>query len=226
MRILVVEDEHGLADSLRRGLTAEGFWVDVANDGNTGLELATTRDYDVITLDVMLPGMSGYTIASTLRERGDWTPILMLTAKDGEYDEAEALDIGADDYLAKPFSYVVLVARIRALLRRTGHVRDGEPLQAADLTLDPQARRVKRGERPIELTAREFDVLHALMKRPGQVLSKQDLLDEVWDWGSELDSNIVEVYVSSLRKKVDTPFGRRSIQTVRGVGYRIADDDA
>lgn len=226
MRILVVEDEQGLADSLRRGLTAEGFWVDVAGDGNTGLELAMTLDYDVITLDVMLPGMNGYTIASTLRKHGDWTPILMLTAKDGEYDEAEALDIGADDYLAKPFSYVVLVARIRALLRRTGHARDGEPLQAADLTLDPQARRVKRGEEPIELTAREFDVLHALMKRPGQVLSKQDLLDEVWDWGSELDSNIVEVYVSSLRKKVDTPFGRRSIQTVRGVGYRIADDDA
>lgn len=224
MRILVVEDEQGLADSLRRGLTAEGFWVDVAYDGDTGLALAMTRDYDAITLDVMLPGRSGYAIASTLRDHGDCTPILMLTAKDGEYDEAEALDIGADDYLTKPFSYVVLVARIRALLRRTRYDRDDQPLQAGDLTLDPRGRRVKRGEQEIELTMREFDLLHALIKRPGQVLSKQDLLDEVWDWNSELDSNIVEVYVSSLRRKVDTPFRRRSIQTVRGVGYRITDD--
>ncbi|MFD8793860.1 response regulator transcription factor [Streptomyces vinaceus] len=226
MRILVVEDEEGLAESLRRGLCADGHWVDLAHDGHRGLELARTGPYDAVLLDLMLPGLSGYEICARLRADGDPTPVLMLTAKDGEYDEAEGLDCGADDYLTKPFSFVVLAARLRALARRAaaGSAGPRPTLQAGDLVLDPAGRRCRRGPHDIELTARELGVLACLMERPGLAVAKQDILDQVWDVPHAIDPNIVEVYVSSLRKKVDAPFGRRSILTVHGTGYRMAPD--
>ncbi|WP_206506437.1 response regulator transcription factor [Streptomyces chrestomyceticus] len=225
MHILVVEDEEGLADSLRRGLAAEGHWVDVARDGHRGLELALAGAYDAIVLDVMLPGPSGYEICGRLRRRDDWTPVLMLTAKDGEYDVAEGLDAGSDDYLTKPFSFVVLLARLRALTRRGRAAERPRTLQSGDLTLDAEARRCRRGDTEIELTARELGVLRCLMAGEGQAVAKRDILDEVWDSPADVDPNIVEVYVSSLRKKVDVPFGRHSIRTVHGTGYRMAPDD-
>ncbi|MEU5191452.1 response regulator transcription factor [Streptomyces klenkii] len=224
MRILIVEDEAGLADSLRHGLSAEGHLVDAVHDGHRGLEAALTGVYDVIVLDVMLPGLSGYEICRRLRGLGQWTPVLMLTAKDGEYDEAEGLDAGADDYLSKPFSFVVLLARLRALGRRRGPAA-ALPLRAGDLVLDPAARRCLRGGREIELTARELSVLRYLMANAGQAVAKRDILDEVWDFPGDTDPNIVEVYISSLRKKIDAPFGRRTIVTVHGTGYRIDPDD-
>ncbi|MEV6577025.1 response regulator transcription factor [Streptomyces sp. NPDC051582] len=226
MRILVVEDEEGLAESLRRGLSADGHWVDLAHDGHRGLDLARTGSYDAVLLDLMLPGLSGYEICARLRAGGDPTPVLMLTAKDGEYDEAEGLDSGADDYLTKPFSFVVLAARLRALARRAAADAAGPrpTLQAGDLVLDPAGRRCRRGPHEIELTARELGVLACLMEQPGRAVAKQDILDEVWDAPHAIDPNIVEVYVSSLRKKVDAPFGRRSILTVHGTGYRMAAD--
>ncbi|GGI95075.1 response regulator [Streptomyces brasiliensis] len=220
MRLLIVEDEKRLATSLARGLSAEGYVVDVAHDGVDGLHLARERDYDLIVLDIMLPGLNGYRVCSQLRADGDETPILMLTAKDGEYDEAEGLDTGADDYLTKPFSYVVLQARIRALLRR--RTRAGAlVLRIGDLTVDPDARRVERAGTEISLTAREFAVLEHLARHAGQVVSKADILAGVWDFAYDGDPNIVEVYVSVLRRKIDVPFGRRSIRTVRGAGYRL-----
>lgn len=223
MRLLIVEDERRLADSLKRRIAAEGYWVDVAYDGDTGLEMALDGRHDVIVLDVMLPGRNGYAVCSALRAAGVATPILMLTARNGEYDEAEALDIGADDYVTKPFSSVILLARLRALLRRDG--RDGpKVLQVGDLTLARRERRCRRGDVEIALTAREFSVLEHLMLRPGEVVSKQDMLDEVWDWADDLDPNIVEVYISALRRKIDAPFQRRAIETVRGAGYRLAAD--
>ncbi|MFJ3907170.1 response regulator transcription factor [Streptomyces vinaceus] len=226
MRILVVEDEEGLAESLRRGLCADGHWVDLAHDGHRGLDLARTGPYDAVLLDLMLPGLSGYEICTRLRADGDPTPVLMLTAKDGEYDEAEGLDCGADDYLTKPFSFVVLAARLRALARRAaaGSAGPRPTLQAGDLVLDPAGRRCRRGPHEIELTARELGVLACLMERPGLAVAKQDILDQVWDVPHAVDPNIVEVYVSSLRKKIDAPFGRRSILTVHGTGYRMAPD--
>ncbi|MFF4606483.1 response regulator transcription factor [Streptomyces sp. NPDC001339] len=224
MRILLVEDEEGLVDSLKRGLAAEGHWVDAACDGHHGLELALTGPYDAILLDVMLPGLNGYEICGRLRRQGNWTPVLMLTAKDGEYDEAEGLDAGADDYLTKPFSFVVLLARLRALGRRGRAAERPCTLQAGDLTLDAEGRRCRRGAADIELTARELAVLRCLMAGEGRTVAKQDILDEVWDSPAETDPNIVEVYVSSLRKKIDAPFGRRSILTVHGAGYRMAPD--
>ncbi|MFB7980270.1 response regulator transcription factor [Streptomyces vinaceus] len=226
MRILVVEDEEGLAESLRRGLCADGHWVDLAHDGHRGLELARTGPYDAVLLDLMLPGLSGYEICARLRADGDPTPVLMLTAKDGEYDEAEGLDCGADDYLTKPFSFVVLAARLRALARRAaaGAAGPRPTLQAGDLVLDPAGRRCRRGPHDIELTARELGVLACLMERPGLAVAKQDILDQVWDVPHAIDPNIVEVYVSSLRRKIDAPFGRRSILTVHGTGYRMAPD--
>ncbi|MEV6108434.1 response regulator transcription factor [Streptomyces sp. NPDC051940] len=216
MRLLIVEDEQRLARSLARGLTAEGFAVDVVHDGAEGLHRATTVDYDLIVLDIMLPRMNGYRVCSALRAAGDETPILMLTAKDGEYDEAEGLDTGADDYLTKPFSYVVLLARIRALLRR--RARGASPvLRAGALTLDPAARRVLLHGAEIALTTKEFSVLEVLARRPGEVVSKAGILDHVWDFAYDGDPNIVEVYVSALRRKL----GPGLIRTVRGAGYRL-----
>jgi len=221
MRVLVVEDETRLAEGLRRGLEAEGFAVDVAATGTDGLWMAREQEYSIILLDIMLPGISGYRICETLRAEGNWTPILMLTAKDGEWDQVEALDTGADDYLSKPFSYVVLLARIRALLRRGAGERP-TVLEAGDIRLDPATRRVSRGDTVIEVTAREFAVLEYLMRRRGDVVSKREVLDNVWDFDFEGDPNIVEVYVGHLRNKLDRPFGRAAIETLRGAGYRLA----
>ncbi|AZM90656.1 MULTISPECIES: response regulator transcription factor [Streptomyces] len=224
MRILVVEDEENLAESLRQGLSAEGHRVEVAHDGHRGLELALTGGpYDAVLLDLMLPGPGGAEICARMRAHGDPTPVLMLTARDGEHDEAEGLDAGADDYLTKPFSFLVLAARLRALARRAAAPEPAE-LRAGDLCLDPLDRRCRRGSHDIELTAREVGVLACLMRRPGRAVAKQDVLDEVWDAPHGIDPNIVEVYVSSLRKKIDAPFGRRSILTVHGTGYRMAPD--
>jgi DNA-binding response OmpR family regulator len=221
MRVLVVEDEKGLATALKRGLEADGFAVDVALDGVTGLWQAKENPYDAIVLDIMLPGMNGYRVCAELREAGVWTPVLMLTAKDGELDEAEALDTGADDYLTKPFSFVVLLARLRALLRRSSQERPAL-LTAGDLVLDPARHTLRRGGAPIELTPREFGVLEYLMRRAGDVVPKAEILEHVWDFAFEGDVNVVEVYVGYLRKKIDAPFGRAALQTVRGVGYRLA----
>jgi DNA-binding response OmpR family regulator len=223
MRILVVDDDRSLMRALKRGLETEGFAVDVALDGADGLWLATESSYDAIVLDVMLPGASGYTVCARLRAAGNWAPILMLTAKDGELDEAEALDTGADDFLTKPFSYVVLVARLRALLRRGGRERP-VVLTAGDLRLDPASHRAWRGESPVELTPRQFSLLEFLMRRPGEVISKSEILGHVWDFAFEGDPNIVEVYVRQLRRRIDEPFGRHALRTVRLVGYRLDPD--
>jgi DNA-binding response OmpR family regulator len=222
MRLLLVDDEKRLTDLLKGGLAGEGFAVDVAHDGNEGLWLATENAYDVIVLDVMLPRLNGYRVCARIREAQNWTPILMLTAKDGEYDEAEALDTGADDYLAKPFSFVVLLARLRALVRRGGGARPVSVV-VGDLTLDPAGLRCRRGDTPIALTPKEFAVLHGLARRPGEVVSKQELLAQAWDFAFDGDPNIVEVYISALRRKIDAPFGRSSLVTVRGAGYRLGD---
>ena len=223
MRVLVVEDETTLAEGLRRGLEAEGFAADVAHDGVDGLHMARERPYDAIVLDIMLPGMNGYRVCAALREAGVWTPILMLTAKDGEYDEAEALDTGADDYVTKPFSYVALVARLRALIRR-GAAERPSVLEAGDLRFDPGARRAWRGETEVRLTAREASLLEFLLRHSGEVVSKSEILEHVWDDRFEGDLNIVEVYMRHLRNKLDRPFGRSSIETLRGAGYRLAAD--
>ncbi|WP_449329176.1 response regulator transcription factor [Sphaerisporangium aureirubrum] len=222
MRVLVVEDERRMAAALRRGLQAEGFAVDLAHDGEDGLHLAREGDYDVVVLDIMLPGLSGYKVCERLRAEENWVPILMLSAKDGEYDLADGLDLGADDYLTKPFSYVVLVARLRALMRR-GARRRPAVLRAGDLALDPAARTVTRGGVPIELTPREFGLLEFLLRRPGEVVSKTEILEHVWDT-YDTDPNVVEVYVGYLRRKIDVPFGRNTVRTVRGAGYRLAGD--
>ncbi|MGH2704463.1 MAG: response regulator transcription factor [Actinomycetota bacterium] len=223
MKVLVVEDDTKIANAVRRGLQAEGFTVDVALDGTDGLWMATEGSYDLIVLDIMLPGRNGYQICADLREAGDWTPILMLTAKDGDLDEAEALDTGADDYLTKPFSFAVLLAHIRALLRRAAS-RNPAPVAAGDLRIDPAQRRVWRGEHQIGLTARQFDVLEFLVRRAGQVLSKAEILDGVWEYEFSGDPNIVEVYIRRLRTRIDEPFGRHAIETIRGAGYRLSAD--
>ena len=223
MKLLLVEDDAKLAAAVRRGLEAEGFTVEVAADGDEGLWRATEGTYDLVLLDIMLPGRNGYRICADLRAAGDWTPILMLTAKDGDLDEAEALDTGADDYISKPFSFAVLVARVRALLRRSAD-RAVAPAAVGDLRIDPARRRAWRGDSELALTAREFDVLALLVRRAGQVLSKAEILDAVWDSDFEGDPNVIEVYVRRLRRKVDEPFGRRSIETVRGAGYRMVGD--
>ena len=223
MRLLVVEDEVRLAAALRRGLQAEGFTVDLAHDGVEGLHLAREGAYAAVVLDIMLPRLSGYRVCERLRAEGNWVPVLMLSAKDGEYDEADGLDVGADDYLTKPFSYVVLVARLRALLRRGAPPRPAV-LAAGDLVLDPARRLVTRGGTEVELTPREFSLLEYLLRRAGEVVPKIDILRNVWDPHSDGDLNVVEVYVGYLRRKIDVPFGRRALQTVRGAGYRIAAD--
>ncbi len=225
VRVLVVEDEVRLAEAIGRGLRAEGFAVDLVHDGLEGLWRAREQPYAAVVLDILLPGMNGYQVCRTLRQEQVWTPILMLTAKSGEYDEAEALDTGADDFLSKPFSFVVLVARLRALVRRGGSPRP-PVLGCGDLVLDPATRACRRDDERIDLTARELDVLERLLRRPGEVVPKADLLDDVWGHEFEGDPNVVEVYVGYLRKKLDVRFGRRSIQTVRGVGYRVVDDRA
>jgi two-component system OmpR family response regulator len=223
MRLLVVEDEARLAEGLKRGLEAEGFAVDVAANGTDGLWLARENRYAAILLDIMLPGLNGYLVCRALREADDWTPVLMLTAKDGDWDQVEALDTGADDYLTKPFSFAVLVARVRALIRRGAAPRPAV-LSAGDLELDPATRAVRRGGTAVDLTAREFAVLEFLMRRAGEVVSKREILEGVWDFDFDGDPNIVEVYVRHLRNKVDRPFGRDGIQTMRGAGYRLAVD--
>jgi two-component system OmpR family response regulator len=223
MRVLVVDDERRLARSLRVGLEAEGFAVDLAHDGVDGLWLARENRYDAIVLDLMLPGLNGSKVCETLRAEKDWTPILMLTAKDGEWDQVEGLDTGADDYLTKPFSFPVLVARLRAVARRGARERPTQ-LEIGDLRLDPAARRVWRGQVEVELTAREFSVLAFLARHRGEVVSKRQILASVWDDAFEGDPNIVEVYIRHLRNKVDRPFGREAIQTLRGAGYRLRTD--
>lgn len=220
MRVLVVEDEKRLAAGLRAGLEAEGFAVDVAGTGTDGLSMARTEPYDVIVLDIMLPGLNGFKVCSTLRAEEVWTPILMLTAKEGEWDEVEALDSGADDYLTKPFSYAVLLARLRALMRRGAQERP-VVLEAGDLRYDPASRRVWRGEQEVDMTARELALLDLLLRRKGDAVSKREILEHVWDYDFEGDLNIIEVYIRHLRNKLDRPFGRDSIETVRGVGYRL-----
>jgi DNA-binding response OmpR family regulator len=224
MKLLLIEDDKKIATSVKRGLEAEGFAVEVAFDGDDGFWMASEGAYDLIVLDILLPRRNGFRVCADLRAAGNWTPILMLTAKDGDLDEAEALDTGADDYLTKPFSFPVLVARVRALLRRTAG-RNPTPVEIGDLRIDPGERRVWRGEEPITLTAREFEVLEFLVRRAGQVLSKPEILAGVWEYDFDGDPNIVEVYVRRLRRKIDEPYGRRSLGTVRGAGYRISADD-
>jgi two-component system OmpR family response regulator len=218
MRILLVDDEERFATAVRQGLEAEGLAVDLAHDGNEGLWLARSNDYDAIVLDILLPGLNGYRICAELRDGGNWTPILMLTALDEDLDEAEALDTGADDYLSKPFSFVVLVARLRALLRRGAAPRPAV-LQAGDLRLDPAAHRCWRADQEVELTTKQFALLECFMRHPGQVLSKTALREHVWDYAFADSSNIVEVYVGHLRKKL----GAGRIETIRGAGYRLVD---
>lgn len=215
MRVLVVDDEVGLVRALRRGLTAEGFSVDAAHDGETGLEMAVDGEYDVLVVDVMLPRRNGYDLVTALRARDVWTPVLMLSAKDGEHDVADGLDVGADDYLTKPFSFVVLVARLRALVRRPVAPRPAV-LRAGALTLDPASREVTRDGRPVDLTVRETALLEYLLRHGDRVVGKIELLDHVFDTGGE-DPNVVEVYVGYLRRKL----GRDAVVTVRGAGYRV-----
>jgi len=223
VRILLVEDEVRLAETVRRGLVAEGFVVELAHDGLDGYAAAAEGGFDVVVLDIMLPGMNGYDIVRELRRREVWTPVLMLSAKDGEYDLADAFDLGADDYLVKPFSLVVLTARLRALMRRGAPARP-PVLSAGDLELDPARKRVSRGETVLTLTPREYSVLEFLMRRAGSVVSKLEILQSVWDSHYEGDDNIVEVYIGYLRRKVDAPFGTHTIATVRGVGYCLESD--
>jgi two-component system, OmpR family, response regulator len=223
VRVLVVEDEKRLAAGLKKGLEAEGFATDIALTGSDGLWMAREHPYDALVLDIMLPGINGYKICSHLREEGIWTPILMLTAKDGELDEAEALDTGADDYLTKPFSHIVLVARLHALIRRGARARPAV-LEAGDLRYDPAAKRASRAGADVRLTAREMALLEFLLRHKGEVVSKRDILEHVWDYDFEGDPNIVEVYIRHLRNKLDRPFGRAAIETLRGAGYRMASD--
>ena len=223
MRTLVVEDEPKLAALLRRGLVEEGYAADVAQTGEDALWMARATPYDAIVLDVMLPGRDGVDVCRELRSSGVWSPILMLTARDGVDDRVAGLDGGADDYLTKPFSFAELLARVRALTRR-GQPERPAVVQVGSLRLDPAARRVWRGDVELVLSRTEFALLEAFLRRPGRVLTRLELLDAAWDLGYENRSNVVDVYVRRLRAKVDRPFGARSLETVRGVGYRLSDD--
>ena len=220
MRVLVVEDEERLANGLRRGLEAEGFAVDIAPDGGEGLWYARENSYDVILLDIMLPVLNGYKVCQQLREDGNWTPVLMLTAKDGDWDQIEGLDTGADDYVLKPFSFDVVLARMRSLIRR-GATERPVKLTCGDLVLDPAGKTVMRGDTRIDLTAREFALLEFLMRHPGVVMSKRQIMANVWDFEFEADSNIVEVYVARVRRKIDRPFDTENLETHRGSGYAM-----
>ena len=222
-RVLVIEDETSFADALAEGLRQDGFEVETVADGLLGLDAGLTRPFDAIVLDLMLPSLSGLDLCAQLRRAGIRVPVLVLTARDGELDQLRALRIGADDFLTKPFSYRVLLARLHALLRRSG-LRLADVLTAGDLALDRVGRRCRRGETAIELTPREFALLELLMSRPGQVVSKRFALDEVWDSAIPVQSNVLEVYVAYLRRKIDLPFGRHAVETVRGSGYRLAPD--
>jgi two-component system OmpR family response regulator len=220
MRVLVVEDEVKMAGLIRRGLREEGLAADVAIKGEDALWMAQATDYDAIVLDVMLPGIDGFETCRRLREESVWAPVLMLTARDAVEDRVAGLDGGADDYLVKPFSFSELLARLRALARR-GPVEQPAVLSVGDLSLDPASHRAWRGDTEIELSAKEFALLETFMRRPGEVLSRYALLEHAWDYEYENRSNVIDVYVRYLREKVDRPFGRESIETVRGVGYRL-----
>jgi two-component system OmpR family response regulator len=223
MRVLIVEDEVKMAALLRRGLVAEGMSADVAIKGEDALWMAAATEYDAIVLDVMLPGIDGFEVCARLRREGVWAPILMLTARDAVRDRIAGLDGGADDYLTKPFSYAELLARLRALVRR-GPVERPTELVVGDLRLDPASRRVWRGETELSLSAKEFALIETFMRRPGQVLSRFELLEHAWDYDYENRSNVVDSYIRFLRKKIDRPFGSNSIETVRGAGYRLRED--
>ena len=222
MKVLLIEDDKMIATAIKRGLEGEGFTVEVVLDGTDGLHRALEGRYGAIIVDLMLPGTNGFKICAGLREADDWTPILVLTAKDGELDHTEALDTGADDYLTKPFSFPILVSRLRALLRRVGGQGGrAAPMEAGDLRIDSAARRVWRADAEIVLTARQFDVLEFLIRRAGEVVAKDDILQGVWEYDFDGDPNIVEVYIGRLRRAIDTPFERRAIETIRGAGYRL-----
>jgi two-component system OmpR family response regulator len=223
VRILIVEDELKMAGLLRRGLVEEGHAADVATSGEDALWMAQSHPYEAIVLDVMLPGVDGFETCRRLRHAGVWTPVLMLTARDGVDDRVAGLDVGADDYLTKPFSFAELLARLRALVRRGGGERPTE-LTVGSLRLDPASRRAWRGQDEITLSPKEFALLETFMRRPGQVLSRLQLLEHAWDFAYENKSNVVDVYVRYLREKVDRPFGASSLETVRGIGYRLRDD--
>jgi two-component system, OmpR family, response regulator len=223
MRALVVEDEAKMAALIRRGLVEEGYAADIARTGEEAVWMARATPYDAIVLDVMLPGRDGLSVCRDLREAGVWSPILMLTARDGVEDRVAGLDSGADDYLTKPFSFAELLARLRALVRRGSPERPAV-LEAGSLRLDPATREAKRGDRKIDLSAKEFALLETFMRRPDEVLSRLDLLEHAWDYAYENRSNVVDVYVRYLREKVDRPFGLESIETVRGAGYRFRGD--
>jgi two-component system, OmpR family, response regulator len=223
MRILVVEDEIKMAALLKRGLEEEGYSVDAAQTGDEAVWLGSENPYDAIVLDVMLPDYDGFEVCRKLREAGRWAPVIMLTARDGVPDRITGLDAGADDYLTKPFSFAELLARIRALVRR-GQKERPTSLVVGDLKLDPAGRIVERGDKSIDLTAKEFSLLEFFMRHPGEVLGRTRILEHVWDFAFESDSNVVDVYVRYLREKIDRPFGRSSLETVRGAGYRLKDD--
>jgi two-component system, OmpR family, response regulator len=223
MRILVVEDDVKMAGLIRRGLVEEGLAADIASTGDDALWMGAATEYDAIVLDVMLPGTDGFEVCRRLREAGTWSPVLMLTARDAVEDRVAGLDAGADDYLTKPFSFAELLARLRALARRPALERPAI-LEIGDLRLDPATRQVWRGDAEIQLSAKEFALLETFMRRPGQVLSRYQLLEHCWDYGYENRSNVVDVYVRYLREKIDRPFRRTSIETVRGAGYRMRRD--
>ncbi len=220
MKVLLVEDDRRIATTVKRGLDAAGFTVETSFDGADGLWKATEYHHDVLIVDLLLPKMNGFQLSRRLRDQGDWTPILVLTAKDGEYDHTEALDCGADDFLTKPFSFPVLIAHLRALLRRTSGSLP-VPIDVGDLRLDTARHRCWRAGTEIRLTAREFSVLEYLVRRAGFVAPKFEILDGVWEYDFDGDPNVVEVYIRRLRRKIDEPFGRHDIETVRGAGYRL-----